>query len=259
MVLRPGRSLDAEYSFNPMDINDFEKQIEILNPDIVINTIAMTNVDQCELDHTLCFNTNIVPVKNFYFLNKKKSYKFIHISTDQVYSGNGPHYENSEKPINSYGWSKMCADYIALNASALVLRTNFLGYIEGRANFVSFLLDHFKKKQSFFLFKNIVFNPLYVGDLCQIIAELIYNDRYSMIVNLGASSYASKAAVALKIAQILNLDASYAQEIDYNPKENKAVRPFDMRMNVDKINGLLHSKLPDIDQTIERLCQSIKV
>ena len=70
-------------------------------------------------------------VKNIVFAIKKirSSNKifFIHLSTDQVYSGKGPHNENMTNPINIYGKTKLEGEKVIDIANSCIIRTNFIG------------------------------------------------------------------------------------------------------------------------------------
>ena len=58
---------------------------------------------------------------------KKNSKKFlIHFSTDQVYSGKGPHKENKINLINQYAKTKKLGEDALLSTNSIIIRTNFL-------------------------------------------------------------------------------------------------------------------------------------
>ena len=51
----------------------------------------------------------------------------LHLSTDQVYSGKGPHRENFTYPINNYGKTKLKGERFVKKINGCILRTNFVG------------------------------------------------------------------------------------------------------------------------------------
>ena len=60
-----------------LDITDFENikyMLNIVDPDIIINTAAFTNVDQCELEKEKANNINVYGVRNLLKLLKTKTY-----------------------------------------------------------------------------------------------------------------------------------------------------------------------------------------
>ena len=53
--------------------------------------------------------------------------KIIHISTDQVYGGKGPHYEKKATPLNIYGLTKKRGgEEYFFKKNTCILKTNFL-------------------------------------------------------------------------------------------------------------------------------------
>ena len=56
--------------YHPLDISikkDCEAILSYYNPDIIINTAAITNVDYCELNQERCLNVNTHSINNFLF------------------------------------------------------------------------------------------------------------------------------------------------------------------------------------------------
>ena len=106
------------------------KILSKIKPDIVINTIALTDVDECQLNKKKALDSNFKTLKDITCAINKKLKTFedpflIHISTDQVYSGKGPHLEKCSKPKNYYGYTKLKAEKLLTNINGWSLRTNF--------------------------------------------------------------------------------------------------------------------------------------
>ena len=127
-VIRHGNTSSADYQIDLTVPDNFLKILIEIDPDFIINLVALTDVDKCEAEPNLAYLLNIRPVEilQFYY-NKKQSVKIIHISTDQVYDGTGPHRESDIKISNIYSLSKYYAEHVALGANGCILRTNFVG------------------------------------------------------------------------------------------------------------------------------------
>ena len=55
------------FEFRSLDITNEQEVLDVVGfykPDCVINTAAMTNVDQCEDDHDGCVSLNVTAVQN---------------------------------------------------------------------------------------------------------------------------------------------------------------------------------------------------
>lgn len=104
-------SEQSGYQYIPCDLTvktEIENLFAQVLPNVVINTAALTNVDQCETDRELCVALNMTAVEVMCGLCAKNNAHFIHLSTDFVFDGeNGPYSEDDKpNPLSYYGWSK---------------------------------------------------------------------------------------------------------------------------------------------------------
>jgi dTDP-4-dehydrorhamnose reductase len=106
------------YTYQSLDITSAAEVESILNeiqPDIIINTAAMTNVDACESQRDDCWNLNVKAVENFVqAIEKTTNYfpHFVHLSTDFIFDGtHGPLTEEDiPNPLSFYAESKLAAE-----------------------------------------------------------------------------------------------------------------------------------------------------
>jgi len=110
------------------------KCISILKPDIIIHTAALTNVQLCEKNKKLAYDTNVVGTANLInaLTEIKPDNYFVLISTACVFQGDEGNYTEKDvsRPKNFYGFTKKQAENIVLrsNLKHLVVRTNFVAY-----------------------------------------------------------------------------------------------------------------------------------
>ena len=74
--------------FHPMDITLRDQVVDVITkaqPDVVINTAAMTNVDQCELEKEKCWLNNVTAVEYVVEACQKAKCRLIHLSTDFIF------------------------------------------------------------------------------------------------------------------------------------------------------------------------------
>src|SRR6187402_3313197 len=116
--------------FISLDITDERSVDQVLSetePDVIINTAAMTQVDQCETEREACWNANVTGVENLVKACEKVKTFLVHVSTDFIFEGNyGPLDETAvPKPVNYYGESKLAGEKVVMSSKLdwAILRT----------------------------------------------------------------------------------------------------------------------------------------
>src|SRR6187549_3052652 len=91
---QPLPGLPANTTFQSLDITDatgIERAFNEARPDVVINTAAMTQVDDCELQREKCWSQNVTSVEHLARACEKHGVHLIHVSTDFIFDGShGP-------------------------------------------------------------------------------------------------------------------------------------------------------------------------
>jgi dTDP-4-dehydrorhamnose reductase len=126
------------------DITDKKKGKEFLQqylPDAVINLAAITNVDGCEDIIELAREVNGEAPGFIAELCNENHIKFVHLSTDYIFSGNKntPYIEEDiPDPQSIYGITKLAGErnIMIKNRSSIIIRTQWL-YGDGGENFIT--------------------------------------------------------------------------------------------------------------------------
>ncbi len=186
----PGEYKNAEVSavdVDTLDITDLEAVKEFVskeNPDIIFNCAAMTNVDGCETMLETAYKVNAAGVRNLAMAAKLANAKFVHISTDYVFAGNGtkPYKEwDMIDPQSVYGASKALGEKYALafNDKTFIVRTSWLyGYI-GK-NFVKTVRRVLREKGSITVVNDQRGNPTNANDLAHHLLLLGVTEEYGI-------------------------------------------------------------------------------
>jgi len=118
------------YTYISLDVTDKNAVSEIIveqNPDVVINTAAMTDVDLCEDKKLECDILNVDAVQYLADACANIEAHLIHISTDFIFDGeDGPYTEEDEpNPLSYYGLSKLKSEHLlqAHSVKWTILRT----------------------------------------------------------------------------------------------------------------------------------------
>lgn len=242
----------------------FYQAIAAFQPDCVVNLIAATDVDDCERDvvHATLLNCKVPQLIVDACLEQKDFCPHIvHISSDQVYSGAGPHGEDVVNPMNVYALTKWVGEGPVLRAGGCVLRTNFFGRsgVPGRSSFSDWIVAAARAGTRLNVFDDVLFTPLGLGSLCSAIASCI-REKYSGLYNLGSQSLGiSKAEFAAMLLECLDLDTGLLNFVSVDTAVLTARRPKDMRMDSTRCTQQTSLLVPSINQEIENECRNYRV
>lgn len=211
-----------------LDISDISAVNEFVNankPDVIINCAAMTNVDGCESDYVTAFKVNALGVKNLAVCAEKIGAKFVHVSTDYVFAGNGtkPYCEwDKVDPQSVYGASKALGEKYALAfcKKSFVVRTSWLyGYI-GK-NFVKTVRRVIKSNGGIGVVCDQRGNPTNANDLAHHLLKLAVTEEYG-IYHCTGEGECSWYDFAVKIAEYSGLGDTVTPctTEEYNAKFN---------------------------------------
>ena len=100
------------YNNATKNLSEVTKKILEINPDIIINCLALSNIDKCEKNFQISKRLNyIFPVHLSKICNDHKI-KFVQISTDHLFNKKS-YFKNEnfkKKPINVYAFHKSNAE-----------------------------------------------------------------------------------------------------------------------------------------------------
>ena len=216
----------------------------------VINLVANTNVDYCEQYPHEAYESNVKTLEKFIDIFHKTKVHLIHISSDQVYFGEGPHSEENPNPCNVYGITKYLSELIALKTKATILRTNFTGksFLNSRYSFSDWIINSITNQKKINLFSDIHFSPLSIEKLCYYIHMVIKSDIRG-VYNLGSRDSISKSDFGCQLIDYLGLDMNLVTITKSVNFERRAKRPMDMSLNVNKFENDFNLVLPTIYET----------
>ncbi len=242
----------------PHDLTDpsaVDALIEEARPTIVVNTVALTDVDECERDRCLADRLNQLAVTNLVNALPRETV-LVHFSTDQVYpDGPGPHRESGAAPVNVYGQTKLAGEVAALShPNSLVLRTNFFGpsRTPGRSSFSDFVITHLNEQEPMTLFTDLQFSPVHLETLGVTLCDLV-DIQARNVVNLGSRQGFTKSQFGIETARHLNLSTAQVTHAPSTLDRSRAPRPGDTRLDLTRVESLLGRSMPTLREEIARL------
>ncbi|MXV50739.1 sugar nucleotide-binding protein [Pedobacter sp. HMF7647] len=242
------------YSYCELDISD-DKQlksvIEDLNPDVIINTAAVTNVDKAESDKEQCRKLNINAVESLVSICENLNIHLIHLSTDFVFDGqNGPYDEDADaNPLSYYGQSKFEAEEI-LKASSCqwtIIRTILVyGIVPdmSRTNIVLWAKSSLEDGRSIKVVNDQWRMPTLAEDLANACLYAAQNG-ITGLYNVSGKDSMSIVEIVYAVADYWNLDKSLITPVSSETLNQEAKRPartgFILDKAIDQLNYRPHS------------------
>ncbi|MET0638202.1 MAG: dTDP-4-dehydrorhamnose reductase [Chitinophagaceae bacterium] len=233
------------------DIDSVKSVLEVLRPDIVLNTAAYHVVPEAEKFAEKAFLMNGSAVLNLAKVTAGLGIRLVHFSTDYVFDGEKrqPYTETDcPNPLNVYAATKLCGEQFALNYSDLsyVVRVSGIyGKVHSRAkgnNFVSMMLRLASEKTEVRVVSDEILTPTPTLDIAKAIAELIKTDAFGLY-HLSAGGQVSWYEFAKVIWEEMQLTTPlYEASVKDFPLLVK--RPFYSVLDNSKIKGLGINVMP---------------
>jgi dTDP-4-dehydrorhamnose reductase len=248
--------------YNKVDFTKKKNVIKLLDkirPDIIINLAALADVDICEKNKIKAKRLNFdIPNNIKQWMYNNANTFLIHISTDQVYSGRGPHNELAVNVINNYAKTKLLGEQCLKDTKTTIIRTNFFGLsFSKKKSFTDWIYYSVKKNFFLHLFNNIKFSPLSINSLCKYLF-IVMKKKIPGIYNLGSKRGLSKSNFAILFLNELNIKKFNHKIVNF--KQNFAAkRSLDMRMNVSKFEKNFKIILPTCYSEVKREAKVYKM
>ncbi|WP_109832934.1 SDR family oxidoreductase [Reichenbachiella versicolor] len=258
--------LPNNFEYTQMDIT---KEKEVMNvitkykPEVVINTAAMTNVDQCEDEKQACIDLNVNSVKHLIAACHKHDIFLLHLSTDFIFDGSaGPYKETDEaNPVSYYGESKLQAEQLLLNSKikwAIARTVLVYGITPGmsRSNIILWVKDSIEKGKDLKIVNDQWRTPTLAEDLA-IGCYLISQKKAEGIFNISGKDLLTPYDMAMKTCEYFNLDKSKIEEVDGSMFSQRAKRPPKTGFILDKAEEVLGYKPKSFEEGIGILAEQI--
>ena len=140
-----GRVVAADrHAFDLQDHDGLRRGIAALQPDVIVNAAAYTEVDRAETEHAVAYRANAEAPAALATAAARSGALLVHYSTDYVFDGSNsePYCESdASAPLNRYGEAKLAGERAVLAAGVrhLILRTSWVYGQRGR-NFLNTIL-----------------------------------------------------------------------------------------------------------------------
>jgi dTDP-4-dehydrorhamnose reductase len=241
------------------DKSNLYKNLEDIQPSIILNCSAYTAVDKAESEPELAHRVNALALKNLGEISQIKNIYLVHISTDFVFDGekSSPYTEeDTTNPLGIYGKSKLEGEKILLSMKpeSWVIRTSWLYSSYGK-NFVKTMIQLGKSKPELGVIFDQVGTPTYAKDLAYVILNSL-PIRPNGIYHFSGEGVASWYDFARKILKIKGIETN-VKPIETSEYPTPAKRPRFSVLNKKKIKSDLQIEIPHWEDSLETCLQSL--
>jgi dTDP-4-dehydrorhamnose reductase len=244
--------------------DDLKKLFTEIKPDIVVNTIALHNVDYCETHEEEAFKINSKAVSGLTNLCNNLGSRLIHISTDFVFDGNIGNYSENDRPNpqNVYAKSKLQGELEAKKASSYsILRTSVIyGWTpletelskssSGKpVNFAIWALSKIKKGETLKVVEDQFTSPTLADVLAAVIMRLASTEKND-VFHVSGTSCINRYEFTKKIAKVMGYSDSLILPVTSKSLVQAAKRPVNSCLNCEKLQKDLNFNLMTLDQSL---------
>lgn len=252
--------------YHALDITnreDVESILRLTKPDVIINTAAMTQVDECETHREACWNSNVTAVEYLIRCCHALHIHLIQVSTDFIFDGgHGPVDEKAEpRPVNFYGESKLAAERLIQDSaiSWAILRTVLVFGTTNemsRSNIVLWVKDSLENQRAIHVVKDQWRTPTLAEDLAEG-CYLAAVKKAKGIYNISGKDFLSPYNIAVKTAEFFKLDKSLITPTDSSQFVQPAKRPLTTGFIIDKARNELGYEPHSFDEGLQILANQI--
>jgi dTDP-4-dehydrorhamnose reductase len=211
--------------------DELKKTVSEINPCVIINCAAFTDVDKCETERELSWKINVDAVKNLIIAARPVNAKLVHFSTDYVFDGkNGPYDEQSvPNPLSFYGRGKLASEnaLIASGIEHAIIRTMVLfGYgVNVKPNFAMWLVNKLSAKEKINIVDDQIGNSTIADDLAYGTLKVVEKEKTG-IYNIAGRDIESRLDFTMKLCDVYGYDKSLINRIKTKDLNQPAPRPL---------------------------------
>jgi len=237
--------------------------IKRLEPDAVIDTAAIHNVDYCETHREDAYRVNVEGTKNIAEACESTGAKMIFVSTDYVFDGRKGLYKETDppNPVNYYGQSKLegekavreaCENHVIARTSVIYswVSTSTLQSSSGKPlNFAMWLTQKLGKGEHVNIVTDQYSSPTLADSLAETLIKACEQD-VTGLYHISGKTRINRYDFTLKLAKKMGYDNSLIHPINSSSLKQLAKRPIDSSLDVGKIERTLGVNMLNIDEAL---------
>jgi dTDP-4-dehydrorhamnose reductase len=272
-VCRPGKVVGVVRS-NPVylkgmdtvvadltDRDEARRLVESVRPSWIVHCAAATNVDWCERNPAAAYRANAEATGWLAAAARRADAGFVYVSTDSVFAGGTGDYREDDPPapVNVYARSKVAGERAVTGECDrhLILRTNLFGWgLPTSRSLAEWVLATLEGGGEVPGFRDVVFNPLLVNDIAEMLLLLTENGTTGTL-HLGSADYVSKYEFARQLAEVFGFAPERVRATSADEADFDAPRPRNTTLRTERAATALGRPMPSVREGLER-CRTLR-
>ena len=244
------------YRLDLLDNKKLAKLFQEINPDAVIHTAAMADIDFCQNNQDVAEKINTGVSKSIAALCKENGAKMIVCSTDTVFDGKKGLYTEEDSPnaINFYAETKVKTEEIvrALHNGVVARLSLVMGLpVMGSGNsFLARTIKKLKLGESVKFPANEIRTPIDIITLGKSLVELAGND-FTGTIHLSGNTVIDRFEMAQQIAEELRYSKDLIVATNSNAMAGRAPRPNDASLDNSLAKKVLTTPMHSLMEGLE--------
>ena len=246
-------------TWRELDIRDREASRTLVRevaPAVVVNAAAMTDVDGCEDRPEEAQAVNALAPAALASATKAAGARFVHVSTDYVFDGQGPATEATEpRPLGAYGRTKLDGERRAVQAdpNAVVVRLSAVfgwNRISSKTNAVTWILQKVEGGEEVRLFQDQRITPTYAKTAAAALLDLGELDTRGTF-HVASKDCVSRLEMGQAIVEAFGIPGARLVPVAMGSVALKAPRPPAPCLVVKKVEETLKRPMPGFRACLE--------
>lgn len=174
--------------------------------------------------------------------------RLIHLSTDSIFDGRNPPYDESAvpTPVNAYGWAKAAAEASArAHDNHVIVRTSLIYGLRLMDHGTVWMAQALKTGRPVTLFSNQRRNPVWAESLSHACLELA-GHAYSGVLNVAGRQVVTRAGFGQRMLDWWNV--TERESLTVAPSDG--AWPLDCELDLTLATTLLKTPLPGVDAVL---------
>lgn len=225
------------------------------NPQVIVHTAALTNMEYCETHENETMRVNGESVKKL--IEVFPNARMIFISSDAVYPLNTKMAKEKTVPNPStvYGRAKVLGEsFVTASRNAVAIRTTIVGRNKSKPghSLVEWIVDSLTKNQEITLFDDVWFSPISIWHLADALTWIIEHET-PKILNIGGSERVSKYQFGYQLAEALELPVNMIKQGKFSELNSSPKRSNEMSLDSSLFRKLSGRALPDLSEVVKMI------